>query len=84
MPQAVVRGRLARGRCELLVQWVSLDASSASVRWVDLEEFQQLYPSYKLEDELPFEGGRDVMVSLRYFRRNRGAKGTEARNSASI
>jgi hypothetical protein len=38
---------------------------------VDLEEFQHLYPSFKLEDELRFEGGRDVMVGLRYSRWNR-------------
>jgi hypothetical protein len=82
-PHAVVRGHLARGRRELLVQWVGLDPSSAS--WVDLEEFRRLYPSFKLEDKLSFEGGRDVMVGLRYFRRNRGAKGAEAGNSnASI
>jgi hypothetical protein len=49
-----------------------LDLSSAS--WDDLDKFQHLYPSFKLEDELRFEGGRDSMVGLPYFRRNRGAK----------
>jgi hypothetical protein len=54
-PHAVVRGHLARGRRELLVQWVGLDPSSAS--WVDLEEFRRLYPSFKLEDDLVSRAG---------------------------
>jgi hypothetical protein len=77
-PQVVVRGRLARGHRESMVQWVDLDLSSAS--WVDLDEFQRLYLSYKLEDELRFGGGRDVTVGLTYFRQNRGAKGAEVGN----
>jgi hypothetical protein len=55
-----------RGRRELLVRWVGQDPAGAS--WVDLEEFQLLYPSFNLEDDLGFEGGRYVMVGLRHSR----------------
>jgi hypothetical protein len=46
------------------VHWVGQDPSIAS--WVNLKEFKHLFLSFKLGDELHFEGGRDVMVGLRY------------------
>jgi hypothetical protein len=58
-PASVIKSRLARGRHEVLVQWVGLPAANAS--WVDLDEFRRLYPSFQLENELVIEGGRDVM-----------------------
>jgi len=54
-PAKVLRGRLARGRYEVLVQWVDQDASSAA--WVALDDFKRLYPDYQLEDELLLQGG---------------------------
>ena len=54
-PDKVLRGRLARGTYELLVQWKGLDASAAS--WVPLSEFRCLYPAFQLEDELLLQGG---------------------------
>jgi hypothetical protein len=43
-PETVLRGRLARGRRELLVQWKGLPAAGAT--WTDRAEFQRLYPSF--------------------------------------
>jgi hypothetical protein len=65
----VVKARLARGVRQLLIQWK--DESSASATWEDAEPFIAKYPDLQLEDELPFEGGRDVMVGRTYFRRRR-------------
>lgn len=52
-PDKVLRGRLARGTYELLVQWKNSDSSAAS--WVPLSEFRQLYPTFQ-EDELLLQG----------------------------
>jgi len=68
-PEQVLRGRLARGRRELLVRWKGAPALETS--WVDLEEFQAHFSTFQLEDELLLQGGRDVMWGLRYGRRNR-------------
>jgi hypothetical protein len=65
-PEIVLRGRLVRGRRELLIQWKGLPAAKAT--WTDRAEFQRLYPSFQLVDELLAEEGRDVMVGLRYQR----------------
>ena len=54
-PAKVLRGRLARGRYEMLVQWQKQDAASAS--WVALEDFRHSYPDFQLEDELLLQGG---------------------------
>jgi len=54
-PAKVLRGRLARGRYELLVQWQNQDAASAS--WVALENFRRSYLDFQLEDELLLQGG---------------------------
>jgi hypothetical protein len=45
--------------------------------WVELEAFRREFPTFKLEDELIVEGGRDVMTGLKYTRqpRNRAALG---------
>jgi hypothetical protein len=74
-PEVVIRGRLARGRREVLVQWRGQPAAEAT--WIDLEEFQKLYPDFQLEDELLVEGGRDVMLGVQYTRRNRRKHGLE-------
>ena len=68
-PAAVLKSRLARGHHELLVQWKGAPSEEAS--WVALEEFQRLFPKFQLEDELLLQGGRDVMVGLKYKRRNK-------------
>jgi hypothetical protein len=64
--EAVLRGRVARGRHELLVPWKGLHAAEAT--WTDLEDFRHLYPAFQLEDELLAEDGRDVMLGIRYRR----------------
>jgi hypothetical protein len=46
---------MSRGKLELLVSWAGHPAANAS--WVDMEEFKQLYPNFKLEDELILQGG---------------------------
>lgn len=66
-PEKVLKGRLARGRQELLVQW--MNTSAAETSWVDLEEFRQQLPHFQLEDELLFQGGRDVMWGRSFVRR---------------
>jgi hypothetical protein len=57
---------MARGQRELLVQWVSLTAADAS--WVLFVEFQKMYRTFQLDDELVQQDGRDVMVGLQYHR----------------
>jgi hypothetical protein len=51
-PAEVVRGRLARGHRELLMRWTSQAGTYAS--WVEIDEFKQLYPSFKFAYELTF------------------------------
>jgi hypothetical protein len=53
---------LAHGRRKLLVQWTGQAASESSR--IKLNEFQRLYPTFQLRDELNLQGGRDVMVGL--------------------
>jgi hypothetical protein len=66
MPESVLKVRLAKGRHELLVQWVGQAAANA--RWVDIEESRRHYPALHLEDELSLQrgGGGDVMVGQQY------------------
>ncbi|WVZ89345.1 hypothetical protein U9M48_035766 [Paspalum notatum var. saurae] len=64
VPHQVLRGRLARGQPKVLVQWQGLSAADAS--WMPLTEFQRLYPSFQLEDELLVQAGRDVMWGKQY------------------
>jgi hypothetical protein len=71
-PEEVSKSGLARGRRQLLVRWKAQDAASSN--WVDAEEFQRLYPSFKLTDELILHGGRDVMWGQVYTRRGKRAK----------
>ena len=54
-PESVIRSRLARGQRELLMRWKGAPTTDAS--WVLLEEFQQHFPKFQLEDELPLQGG---------------------------
>jgi hypothetical protein len=49
-PEAVTKSRLARGHVELLVNWKG--RANADASWIPVTEFQSLYPSFKLEDEL--------------------------------
>jgi hypothetical protein len=49
-PESVLKGHLARGVQQVLVQWKGQEASSTS--WMLLSNFQQLYPKFQLEDEL--------------------------------
>jgi hypothetical protein len=72
-PEKVLQGRLARGRREVLVRWAGTPAAESS--WVDLDIFREQFPAFQLEDELLFQGGRDVMVGNTYSRRRRGQTG---------
>jgi hypothetical protein len=44
-----------RGHVEFLVQWAGQSVAAAT--WIDMEEFQRLYPSFKLADDLDVPGG---------------------------
>jgi hypothetical protein len=72
-PEMVLKGRLARGRRELLVRWKGAPAADAS--WVPLDEFQEQFPAFELEDELLLQGGRDVMWGKAYSRRGKRPEG---------
>ena len=54
-PAKVLKGRLARGQYEVLVQWEDQEAAAAA--WVSLDDFRRLYPDFQLEDELLLQGG---------------------------
>jgi hypothetical protein len=72
----VTAGRLARGIRQLLVQWQGEPAASAS--WEDYDDFRAHFPDFQLEDELVYDGGRDVMCGRTYARRARDVRrGTE-------
>ena len=68
-PERAVRFRLARGVRQVLIHWKG--QSPASATWEDVEPFVAKYPEFQLEDELPLDGGRDVMVGRTYTRRRR-------------
>lgn len=76
-PERVVKGRVARGRREVLVQWKNVAAAEAS--WVEIDDFRLQFPQFQLEDELLFRGGRDVMWGLTYGRRKHG-RGADQRS----
>jgi hypothetical protein len=77
-PDKVLKGRLARGRRQILVRWKGAPASETA--WVDLEEFQAQYPEYQLEDELLVQAGRDVMYGLQFGRRARRPTGPDGQD----
>jgi len=68
-PAKVLRGRLARGVRQVLVQWQGELPESAT--WEDLDDLRAQYPTFQLEDELVFEAGRDVMYGRPYIRKRR-------------
>jgi transposase InsO family protein len=78
-PEKVLKGRIARGRQQLLVRWKGAPAAESA--WVELEDFVQQYPDFQLEDELLLQGGRDVMYGSTFGRRQRG-KGSRDKQSS--
>jgi hypothetical protein len=58
-PEQIVRALLNRWSWELLVCWTGREPSETS--WESLEDFKDAYPSFKLEDELFIEDGRNVI-----------------------
>jgi hypothetical protein len=71
-PERAIHRRVAQGIQQVLVQWKG--QSFASATWEDVEPFHARYPAFQLEDELPLEEGRDVMVgryNRTYTRRRR-------------
>jgi hypothetical protein len=66
-PEEATKSCLARGCTEVVVRWAGQPAVSTS--WVDIAEFRQLYPTFKLADKLVVQGGRDVMYGVWYSRR---------------
>jgi hypothetical protein len=55
---------------QVLVQWKGEPAASAT--WEDVDPFLAKFPTFQLEDELPLEEGRYVMMWGRtYTRRHR-------------
>jgi hypothetical protein len=77
-PDVVLQGRWARGKKEVLVRWKNAPAAESS--WVELEEFRRLFPAFQLEDELLFQGGRDVMWGIPFSRRKRAQRALEIRS----
>ena len=69
VPDKITDARLARGVRQVLVQWKDEPAASAS--WEDFDDFHARFPDFQLEDELVFDGGRDVMCGRTYARRRR-------------
>jgi hypothetical protein len=61
-PEEVTKSRLMRGRLEFLVRWSGQPVASTS--WVEADEFQSVYPTFKLADELILQAGRDVMTGI--------------------
>jgi hypothetical protein len=80
-PTRVLRGRLARGVRQVLVQWH--DEPEASATWEDFDSFRSQYPAFQLEDELIFDGGGDVMYGRTYRRRRDARRAAERAASAS-
>jgi hypothetical protein len=58
-PEKVVRAQLNRGSWELLVRWIGREPSETL--WESLKGFKDAYPSFKLEDDLFVEDGRNVI-----------------------
>jgi hypothetical protein len=83
VPERTTRTHLARGVRQVLIQWQGEPATSAP--WEDLEDFQDRYPAFQLEDKLLVEGGRDVMWGRHYSRRpqRRGAAGSASKTTHS-
>jgi hypothetical protein len=48
----------------VLVRWKG--TSPASATWEDVDTFTACYPQFQLDDDLPFEEGRDVMWGRTY------------------
>jgi hypothetical protein len=69
VPSRVKRARPTGTSWELLVFWEGHDAADASC--VDVQDFEDRYPDFKLEDELFSQAGGSVMDSMfgRQFRR---------------
>jgi hypothetical protein len=68
-PARITATRTARGVRQVLVQWQDQPATSST--WEDYDTFSARFPSFQLEDELVFDGGRDVMCGRTYARRRR-------------
>ena len=68
-PARVTQARLARGMRQVLVEWQGEPTAAAT--WEDFDDFRARFPTFQLEDELDFEGGRDVMCGRTYVRRRR-------------
>ena len=55
VPDRALHTQLRRGVWYILIQWHGLPAEEAT--WEQLQEFQNLYPAFQLEDELFVKGG---------------------------
>ena len=53
----------------MLVEWQGEPTTAAT--WKVFDDFRARFPTFQLEDELDFEGGRDVMCGRTYVRRRR-------------
>jgi hypothetical protein len=65
-PDKITAAKMACGVRQVLVQWK--DEPTASASWEDFDDFHVCFLTFQLEDELVFDGGRDVMCGRTYFR----------------
>jgi hypothetical protein len=61
-PEEVIKSRLTHGHTKVLVRWA--DQTAANATWVQLADFKQFYPSFKLAEELVVKGGEMLCVAF--------------------
>lgn len=63
------------GGWEVLIGWKGLPAHDAT--WEFIDDFQQQFPTFQLEDKVNLEGGGNVRTPIvyQYQRRGRGRMG---------
>jgi hypothetical protein len=87
-PDKITAARMARCVRQVLVKWKGEPSASSS--WEDFDDFRARFPTFQLEDELVFDGGRYVMCGHTYFRRRRArdvrraAERAAAKRAASV
>ncbi|XP_068667702.1 uncharacterized protein [Aristolochia californica] len=55
-PAVVLRAKSVNDPWEILVQWIDTEPDTAT--WEQLDNFKQVYPTYKLEDKIFLQGAK--------------------------